>query len=313
MAELGRCYLHGEGVSPDTIKAFANFEKAAKEGNLFGIHNLGICYLWGWGTPFYPINALDCFEKAAESDFFPSIYTLAWYYAGGRHENAANFAKAEEYLNRALQISPEEVDKKLVDFIEYKLECEKLKEKSAELFDQAVISESKEVDLGLSVIWSGYNVGASSSTQYGDLFAFGDPTGKKTIKDIEILEPMSGSNDIAHVMWGGSWRLPTKAECEELIDKCAFQGINYKGVNGMEIVGPNGNAIFLPAAGRAYNYGRSLAQETGNYFTCDVEEYYDSFLSGVALHFDFESDPEGKTLDFEHTGWSCSVRPVRDR
>ena len=312
MAVLGQCYLEGQGVVPDTAKAFTCFETAAEKGNLYGIHNLGICYLWGWGTPFYPVNALDCFEKAAMSDFFPSIYTLACYYAGGRHENAANFTKAKEYLDRALQISPEEVDKDLVDFVEKKLECEKLKEKSTALFDKAVISESKEVDLGLSVIWSGYNVGASSSTQYGDLFAFGDPTGKKKRADVDILEPMSGSNDIAHAKWGGSWRLPTKEECEELIDKCAFQGINYKGVNGMKIVGPNGNAIFLPAAGRVYNYGRSLAEETGNYFTCDVEDAYGS-LSGVALHFDFSFDPEGKTLDFEHTGWNCSVRPVRDR
>lgn len=144
------------------------------------------------------------------------------------------------------------------------------------------------------------------------MFAFGDPTGKKKRADVDILEPMSGSNDIAHAKWGGSWRLPTKAECQELMDKCAFQGINYKGVNGMQIVGPNGNAIFLPAAGRIYNYGRSLAEETGNYFTCDVEDAYGS-LSGVALHFDFSFDPEGKTLDFEHTGWNCSVRPVRDR
>lgn len=306
---LGVMYKDGLGVAPDSSKAFSLYEKAANLGCEKAEVNLGLSYMQGIGTVPNHEKSFEHYNRAYEMGAKDASFALAYFYTYGDVVDQ-DLDKAQQYISEAEQLGYDVAYQQ--SLVDYYIVAKQAKEQSTSLFDKAVISESKEVDLGLSVIWSGYNVGASSSTQYGDLFAFGDPTGKKKRADVDILEPMSGSNDIAHAKWGGSWRLPTKAECQELMDKCAFQGINYKGVNGMQIVGPNGNAIFLPAAGRIYNYGRSLAEETGNYFTCDVEDAYGS-LSGVALHFDFSFDPEGKTLDFEHTGWNCSVRPVRDR
>lgn len=306
---LGVMFKDGLGVTPDSSKAFSLYEKAANLGCGKAEQNLGLSYMQGIGTVPNHEKSFEHYNRAYEMGAKDASFALAYFYTYGDVVDQ-DLDKAQQYISEAKQLGYDVAYQQ--SLVDYYIVAKQAKEQSTSLFDKAVISESKEVDLGLSVIWSGYNVGASSSTQYGDLFAFGDPTGKKKRADVDILEPMSGSNDIAHAKWGGSWRLPTKAECQELMDKCAFQGINYKGVNGMQIVGPNGNAIFLPAAGRIYNYGRSLAEETGNYFTCDVEDAYGS-LSGVALHFDFSFDPEGKTLDFEHTGWNCSVRPVRDR
>lgn len=52
-------------------------------------------------------------------------------------------------------------------------------------------------------------------------------------------------DDVAHVNWGGSWRTPTKEEWDELIEECDW---SWTG-SGYNLTGPNGQSIFLPAAG----------------------------------------------------------------
>ena len=123
------------------------------------------------------------------------------------------------------------------------------------------ISTSKKVDLGLSVYWAGWNVGASSPEDYGDYYAWGETTTKSIYTSdsyqyhngsrcINIGSNISGTQyDVARAQWGGSWRLPTKAECQELVDRCTWTWTTYNGVEGYEVTGPNGNSIFLPAAG----------------------------------------------------------------
>lgn len=116
------------------------------------------------------------------------------------------------------------------------------------------ICQDTIVDIGLSVKWAGWNIGASSSEQSGTLFGWGDPTGKETsIYDSKYPveePPMSivGDRryDMALVNWGWPWRLPYRSEFEELVSKCKWEYINYKGVNGFKLIGPNGNTLFLP-------------------------------------------------------------------
>ena len=64
-----------------------------------------------------------------------------------------------------------------------------------------------------------------------------------------MLETGSNGDDIASKQLGGSWRIPTAGEWQELIDKCTWTWTSYNGVNGYRITGPNGSNIFLPAAG----------------------------------------------------------------
>ena len=58
--------------------------------------------------------------------------------------------------------------------------------------------------------------------------------------------------DAASQIMGGDWRMPTKADFEELLSGTTNEWIeNYKGtgVNGYKFTASNGNYIFIPAAG----------------------------------------------------------------
>ena len=125
------------------------------------------------------------------------------------------------------------------------------------------------VDLGLSVKWATKNVGASSPSDYGDYFAWGetetkssydwdncfdcldstgDSWGTYKIGGKTSISPTSG-HDAARENWGGTWRMPTNAEFEELCNKCTWTWTSQGGHKGYKVTGPNGNSIFLPAAG----------------------------------------------------------------
>lgn len=115
---------------------------------------------------------------------------------------------------------------------------------------------AEPVDLGLSVKWANFNVGASKPEEYGGLYGWADPAGEKTSTDINEYpsenppENISGTEyDIAHVQWGGTWRLPTREEQEELVEQCEWEKDTYNGVSGYTVTGPNGNSIFLPGVG----------------------------------------------------------------
>ena len=61
-----------------------------------------------------------------------------------------------------------------------------------------------------------------------------------------VLDP---EDDAAHVNWGGTWRMPTDEDWTELRTECTWTWTAQNGVNGRLVTGPNGNSIFLPAAG----------------------------------------------------------------
>ena len=91
------------------------------------------------------------------------------------------------------------------------------------------------IDLGLSVKWASWNVGASSVEEYGGLYGWGDPTGTATGKGpgVSAGGEISGTEyDIAQAKWGDSWRMPTKAEMEELLNKCIKTTATRNGISG---------------------------------------------------------------------------------
>ena len=115
------------------------------------------------------------------------------------------------------------------------------------------------VDLGLSVKWATCNVGADSPEEYGDYYAWGETRTKnfyiadncatynQNINDIKC-----SNRDVAHVIWGGNWRMPTHAEFEELTDICTWTWTTQNDKRGYKVTGPNGKSIFLPAVGYFY-------------------------------------------------------------
>ena len=103
-------------------------------------------------------------------------------------------------------------------------------------------SDPRAVDLGLSVKWATMNIGANDSLESGYYFAWGETIQKsdyawsnykyckgsfdtftKYCKDpeygtVDNKTVLEMKDDAAAVNWGGSWRMPTKAEWEELLD-----------------------------------------------------------------------------------------------
>ena len=130
------------------------------------------------------------------------------------------------------------------------------------------------VDLGLSVKWATCNVGATSPEQAGLYFAWGETTGYtgeqvtsgvKAFSEDEynigpaasISADLTPEQDAAHINMGDNWRIPTKAECQELIDNCDV--VWTDDYNGTGVIGKvftskvNGNSVFFPANGYFYN------------------------------------------------------------
>ena len=121
------------------------------------------------------------------------------------------------------------------------------------------INGHEYVDLGLpsGTKWATCNVGATTPEEYGNYYAWGETTVKSeyteencTTYGVELTDISGNATyDAARANWGGSWRMPTKAECIELENYCTWTWTTQSGVNGMKVTGPNGNSIFLLAAG----------------------------------------------------------------
>jgi hypothetical protein len=184
------------------------------------------------------------------------------------------------------------------------------------------------VDLGLTVKWAAHNVGATTPEEFGGYYAWGETEEKDTCKwsnyelsndnvsmtkystnvsygivdDKITLDP---EDDVAHVKWGGNWRMPTKAELDELRKNCTWESITQNGVYGYKVISKiNGNSIFLPAAG--FHDGESV------YFRNSYGYYWSSSLDeGIcndAWSWDFSGVYYGWYSRYRYQG--CSVRPV---
>lgn len=141
------------------------------------------------------------------------------------------------------------------------------------------------VDLGLSVKWASCNIGASKPEEFGHYYAWGETSTKKdyswkTYKFGTYEKGMSLYNtkdnytsllpdhDVATLILGKNYRIPTKEEYQELLDKCKWQLITINGVKGYKVLGPNGNSIFLPIAGYYINTSLGYSKDNnGEYWT----------------------------------------------
>ncbi len=177
------------------------------------------------------------------------------------------------------------------------------------------IKGHKYVDLGLSVKWATCNVGTSSPSKYGNYYAWGEKkTKSKYTEENSVtywydIDNIAGDPqyDVATAKWGGTWRLPTVDEMEELIDKCKWEWITYEGKKGYKVIGPNGNYIFLPAAGWRGEKLLRNAGELGSYWTATPRDNDTSFAS----HLYFDSDEI--SVDWpSYRSAGLSVRPVSE-
>ena len=194
---------------------------------------------------------------------------------------------------------------------------------------EEVSATPEYVDLGLSVKWADRNVGASKPEEYGDYFAWGE-TEPKSSYDWSTYKWCNGSyttqikyctnsnygtvdnkttlelsDDAARAHWGGNWRMPTRAEQDELCNNCTWTWTTQNGVNGYKVTSKsNGNSIFLPAAGCRIASSPNNAGSMGYYCSSSLYTDYPYNVWGV----EFRSDRVYRDNDFRYFGFS--VRPV---
>lgn len=145
---------------------------------------------------------------------------------------------------------------------------------------------SQAVDLGLSVKWAAYNVGASSPEELGSYFSWGetapkeeythysyDPVGKNLwgIYKKEGKTRLEPEDDAATVNWGAGFRMPTCAEKHELLLNTERYYTTYKGVAGCLFESKvNGKYIFFPYTGAMVGTGVQGNDEMVGVWTCDL-------------------------------------------
>ena len=200
------------------------------------------------------------------------------------------------------------------------------------------------VDLGISVKWATFNVGATKPEEYGDYFAWGE-TEPKTVYSWSNYKWCKGSensmtkycsesnygtygcngftddkttldleDDVAHVQWGGNWRMPTMAELDDLRNKCTWTWYNwgnteFNGVAGYKVTsnieGYKERFIFLPAAGLNYGNFSEGVGLCGGYWSSSLSSDIPHNALNIEIWYDNHVDVYGAFRNYGR-----SVRPV---
>ena len=192
-------------------------------------------------------------------------------------------------------------------------------------------TDSRAIDLGLpsGLKWASCNVGATAPEEYGGYYAWGE-TEKESNYDWSTYKYCKGSyytltkyctnsnfgtvdnkttlepeDDVAHVKWGGSWRMPTLDEIKELGNNCTWTRTTLNSVQGYRVTGPNGNSIFLPAAGDRYGTDFTYRGSYGGYWSATLVH------SDIAYCFGF-GDGGSNWYGSWHRDGGLTVRPVTE-
>ena len=202
---------------------------------------------------------------------------------------------------------------------------------------QPIVDDHDWVDLGLpsGTIWATRNVGANSPEDYGNYFAWGETEPKdyysmdtyKWFRSDNYSPYYSGytkyctdsylgyngftdgkteldpSDDAACAHYPGG-RMPSLEQIQELANSCTWQWTQRNGVNGQLGTGPNGNTIFLPAAGDRW-VGSLYFAGTGGYYWSRTF-YPDGSDFAYGLFFD-----SGDVYRYDFRYYGHTVRAVR--
>ena len=181
--------------------------------------------------------------------------------------------------------------------------------------------------------WATTNVGAEKPEDYGYYFWWGDTTGYRPsgttfsfsfeswncptcVKSESQLKEggwltndgvLAPEHDAAQAHWGGAWRMPTKQELDDLVNKCDWNETTLNGVKGWIVTGRDAyksDSIFLPCAG--YGNGASLSN-AGSYGYYWSSVPYSGNYSSWYLRF---SSSFHSTYDYGR-GYGFPVRPVQ--
>lgn len=165
------------------------------------------------------------------------------------------------------------------------------------------------VDLGLSTKWAKYNVGATDEKQLGGLFGFGDMTGFQTsinLEDYASADIYKTDRDVANKVYGSWVTMPTIDEFEELFTECKKEWVEdtKNHVAGYKFTGPNGNSIFLPAAGTRTQGNVSGEGLNGYYLSGSINATDNRF----AMAYSFDQNVARRTATPVYQ--ALAIRPV---
>lgn len=200
------------------------------------------------------------------------------------------------------------------------------------------------VDLGLSVKWASFNIGAAKpedtgyyypwgetdpvAYNYGDFFFFGLDTYKWYNSPDRTLTKycpvanyghngytdnksiLDQNDDAAYVILGPMWRMPTNDEFTQLKERCTWKWTSGNGVNGYRVTGPNGNSIFLPAAGFGTMMEFRNGGTQGYYWSSSLRTdypYYAYSFSFGASSYDNESRDRSAILPIRPVSGAPSI------
>ena len=206
-------------------------------------------------------------------------------------------------------------------------------------------STMEYVDLGLpsGLKWAKCNLGASKPSDYGDYYAWGETAPKADFtwdtykwmqagqSDWKYITKYTFADGVTEGIWydsarefigdnktvlvaaddaatqqlGSPWRMPTIDEIQELLVNCTWTWTTQDGVNGYQVDGPNGNAIFLPAAGYRKVSGLKYAGSQGYCWSSSLS----TTESNCAYSLDLHSDRYLIARTYRYFGYT--VRPVR--
>ena len=183
------------------------------------------------------------------------------------------------------------------------------------------------VDLGLpsGTLWATCNIGANSPEEYGDYFAWGETEPKEVYSDDNYKWPnhskyndtdnkteLEPEDDVAYVYLDTLWRIPSDKQFCELFNFCTWLWTQMNGVNGYLVTGPNGNIIFLPAAG-VHFYDLLRDEGTNGYYWTRSRYPGDISLPGFwyTVHLEFDSDKQYTCCRLGYRTCGHTVRAVR--
>ena len=188
------------------------------------------------------------------------------------------------------------------------------------------------VDLGLSVKWASYNVGAQNIDGYGFYFAWGETKEKENyswakkgdykwgvfdgndnpkrgmtkytaeLEGGDGLKTLQSKDDPAIANWGTKWRTPTFDEIKELLDETKCEWTWDEARKGYIVKGrATGNSIFLPVAGDRHNSNLEGVGVVGNYWSASVYESYPNnayslYFSSISLQWAYRYRLDGYTV-----------------
>ena len=186
------------------------------------------------------------------------------------------------------------------------------------------------VDLGLSVKWASFNLGATKPEENGNYYAWGEIEPKLVYNEntykwgigfgmtkyctspyygyngyVDNKTVLEAEDDAAYVNLGDHWRMPSKEEIEELTTRCSGVWTTRNGVGGYQLTGPNGNSIFFPAAGYIIDSRKEQIGKVGTYQSSCLESDWNILCFHFSQNYSYLGDGGARY-------YGRTIRPVYD-